>query len=145
MTRRTPPLVPAVAAVMTDAHGAILFIRRRDNRRWALPAGAVEPLETVYEALCREVLEETGLAIVSAVPFAIYSGMPHVITDSDRGEVQLLIIAFRVDQFQGELIQETNETIDARFFAPNQLDDVAQNHVAILRDLDRFHGSIILG
>ena len=67
-------LVPAVAAFIPDGDGRFLFIRRRDNERWALPAGSMELDETVYDAMKREVLEETGLEVVSATLVAVYSG-----------------------------------------------------------------------
>lgn len=93
--------MPAVTAVIRDAQGKVLPIRRSDNGPWALWAGTVEPLETVQEALEREVLEETGLVVLSAVPFAIDSGRSRRITDSRGDEVQMLTIAFRVDRFDG--------------------------------------------
>lgn len=140
-----PRIVPAVRAVIRDAQGRVLLIRRRDNRRWALPAGAIEPFETVQEALEREVQEETGLVVLSAVPFAVYSGRSHRITDSRGEEVQLLTIAFRVDRFGGELMTETDETVNARFVGPDELAGLADHHAMSLRDLDRFDGSLILG
>lgn len=51
--------------------GGIVYRRTQDNgvevalirsrRRWGLPKGHLEPGETVQQAACREVVEETGL------------------------------------------------------------------------------------
>ncbi len=63
-----PParLVPCVGAIITDAAGRLLLIRRGHEPGkglWSLPGGRVEPGETDEQALSREVMEETGLAV----------------------------------------------------------------------------------
>jgi ADP-ribose pyrophosphatase YjhB (NUDIX family) len=57
---RPCPLVAGDAAVIDDT-GRILLIRRRDNKRWAMPGGYLEPGETPAEGAVREAQEETGL------------------------------------------------------------------------------------
>ncbi len=59
-------LVPCVGAVVHDASGRLLLVRRRNEPgrgRWSLPGGRVEPGETDEAALAREVGEETGLTV----------------------------------------------------------------------------------
>jgi 8-oxo-dGTP diphosphatase len=59
-----PPVVPCVGAVVQDAAGRLLLIRRGHAPHagsWSLPGGRVEAGETLEEAVRREVLEETGL------------------------------------------------------------------------------------
>jgi 8-oxo-dGTP diphosphatase len=60
------PVVPCVGAVVHDAAGRLLLIRRgHDPHRgsWSLPGGRVEAGESVEQAVEREVLEETGLVV----------------------------------------------------------------------------------
>jgi 8-oxo-dGTP diphosphatase len=60
------PVIPCVGAVVHDAAGRLLLIRRgHDPGRglWSLPGGRVEPEETLAAAVEREVLEETGLRV----------------------------------------------------------------------------------
>jgi 8-oxo-dGTP diphosphatase len=58
--------VPCVGAVILDPDGRLLLIRRSHppaEGAWSIPGGRVEPGESDTEALAREVLEETGLAV----------------------------------------------------------------------------------
>lgn len=54
----------AVGAVVLDARGRVLLVRRRhppSAGEWSLPGGHVEPGETPEAAVAREVLEETAV------------------------------------------------------------------------------------
>ena len=116
----TPSYIqPAARAVIFDDQGRILLIRRDDNKRWALPAGGMEPGESVTQCMEREVREETGLTVESATAFAIYSE-PRF-TAPTRPEAQLLTVAYRVEDWSGELQTTTNETDDARWFTIDAL------------------------
>ncbi|KAL7647394.1 UNVERIFIED_CONTAM: hypothetical protein RMT77_000990 [Armadillidium vulgare] len=55
-----------VAAVLVDSNGAVLMMqeaKRSCAGQWYLPAGKMEPGESIVDAAIREVLEETGLKI----------------------------------------------------------------------------------
>jgi ADP-ribose pyrophosphatase YjhB (NUDIX family) len=57
--------VPCVGAVVFDAEGRLLLIQRANppaQGQWSLPGGRVEPGEELTDAVCRELLEETGLS-----------------------------------------------------------------------------------
>jgi 8-oxo-dGTP diphosphatase len=65
------PLVACVGAVVHDAAGRLLLVRRgRDPHRgrWSLPGGRVEAGESPEQAIEREVLEETGLVVRAGAP-----------------------------------------------------------------------------
>ena len=53
----------AAYAVVTNEHDEVLLTRRRDGGEWVLPGGSVEEGEAPWEAVAREVREETGLEI----------------------------------------------------------------------------------
>ena len=58
--------IPCVGAVIRDAAGRLLLIRRGHEPEagsWSLPGGRVEPGESDAQALVREMREETGLIV----------------------------------------------------------------------------------
>lgn len=60
------PVVPCVGAIVHDARGRLLLVRRRNDPGrglWSVPGGRVEAGESVAAAVEREVLEETGLRV----------------------------------------------------------------------------------
>ena len=61
-----PSPVAAVGAVVWNASGEVLLIRRGKPPRkgdWSIPGGRVEWGESLHDAILREVLEETGVTI----------------------------------------------------------------------------------
>ena len=51
-------------AVITNEMGHILQLKQTyGDKRWGLPGGALEPGETIHEALFRECVEELGLEV----------------------------------------------------------------------------------
>jgi 8-oxo-dGTP diphosphatase len=59
-------VVPCVGAVIADAAGRLLLIKRGHEPGmglWSIPGGRVEPGETDEQAVIREVREETGLVV----------------------------------------------------------------------------------
>jgi 8-oxo-dGTP diphosphatase len=60
------PEVPCVGAVVHDARGRLLLIRRGHAPSaglWSVPGGRMEAGETETEAVVRETAEETGLRV----------------------------------------------------------------------------------
>ena len=59
-------VVLAAGAVVTDADGRVLLVRRGHDPqrgRWSVPGGRVESGESLAAAAAREAFEETGLQI----------------------------------------------------------------------------------
>jgi 8-oxo-dGTP diphosphatase len=82
-------VIPCVGAVIQDAAGRLLLIKRGHapgTGLWSLPGGRIEPGETDAQALVREMQEETGLlveagALIGAVRRAAGNGRVFDIRD----------------------------------------------------------------
>ena len=59
-------IVEVVGAVIRDAAGRLLTVRKRGTQRFMLPGGKREPGEDDLTALARELAEELGVALGSA-------------------------------------------------------------------------------
>lgn len=59
-------IVEVVGAVIRDATGRLLTVRKRGTQRFMLPGGKREPGESDLEALARELMEELGVELLSA-------------------------------------------------------------------------------
>lgn len=91
--------VHVAAAVIVDARGRILLARRSNGRdlegAWEFPGGKLEPGESPEQALCRELHEELGIAVVPdacaafiRVPFAY-------------AHKRIVLDVYRVNRWQG--------------------------------------------
>ncbi|KAJ2121203.1 hypothetical protein GGH19_002944 [Coemansia sp. RSA 1807] len=78
------------AAIAHDS--SVLIVQRAADERsfpnqWELPGGGVDPNETIYEAVCREIREETGLTVTDVA--AQFEGFEYETTkyeeDQDTG------------------------------------------------------------
>ena len=125
----------------TSVRAEVLLVHRPYYDDWSFPKGKLEPGETELECALREVKEETGLDVISATLFAIYSEARFVRKDMWGNYSQPLILAFRVDEWSGTLSTETDETVDARFVPAGQ---APEPYAEVMADLARFDGQVIL-
>lgn len=98
-----------VFALIFDGERILLGLRR-DIDWWNLPGGGMEVGETVDEALCREVREETGLEVDVEQLVGVYS----------KPQKQEIVLAFRCRVIGGTL-QATEELREIRYFEPDAL------------------------
>ncbi|WP_179865459.1 NUDIX domain-containing protein [Bacillus sp. AFS017336] len=136
-------IVPSIRAIIEDHSGNILFIERRGEGKWSMPAGSIELNESIFECLVREVKEETGLVVISAKVIAVYSDPKYGQKNKFGNEYQLFEFLFLVDEWNGLLIKRTEETSDAKFF---NLDEIpantnefwAQFHKEVIKDYKQY-------
>jgi ADP-ribose pyrophosphatase YjhB (NUDIX family) len=139
-----PLIIVATRSVVMDQQGRVLLTRRRDSGEWGFPAGALELGESVLDCCRREVKEETGLHVVSAVPIAIYSEPRFASTDRYGNQRQGVAIVLLVREWTGDITPSTNETTDCRFFAMDDLPQLPPLYEETVEDVRRYRGALIL-
>src|SRR3954467_948760 len=97
-------LLPGVAAIVRDAEERVLFIRRADNGRWGLPAGAIDPGETPAEAVAREVREETGLVVRATRIAGVFGGAGFRVHYENGDEAEYTVVVFDCEVVGGALV-----------------------------------------
>ena len=65
-------LIEVVGAVIRDADGRLLTVRKCGTSHFMLPGGKREPGEDELTALARELSEELGVRLVSAEPLGVF-------------------------------------------------------------------------
>ena len=67
----------SIVVIVTRYQNQWVLVRNKSRTTWELPAGHREPPETLDEAACRELFEETGAVKFAMYPVGIYSVMDH--------------------------------------------------------------------
>ena len=132
---------PGVRAIIRDEAGAVLLQLRGDFKIWGLPAGGMELGESVREAVRREVFEETGLTVLRARPFGIYTHPRFAFAYPNGDECQPFTVAFLVEEWSGTLTADGDESLDLRFFPLDDLPPADQMHLphrSTILDFQRF-------
>ncbi len=106
-------LTVGVRAIIRDEAGAILLQRRGDFGTWGLPAGAMELDESIFEALVREVREETGLLVEPRRLTGIYY-------ESHEDFHHFVFLCRRLDETT-EMTLEPAEITNAGYWDPSAL------------------------
>ncbi|QBI52116.1 NUDIX hydrolase [Streptomonospora litoralis] len=108
-----------VTAVVIAETGEILLHRRAEDGSWSTPGGILEPGEQPAAALVREVAEETGVDVVPERIAGVVTEPPFTYRNGDR--VQFLDVTFRCRPVGGEPRPVDEESLEARWFAPDRL------------------------
>ena len=138
-------ILPGVRAVIVNEKEEILFQKRGDFKIWRLPAGCVELNESALDALKREIRKETGLEILKATPFALYSHPRYSFAYPNGDEVQIFTLAFVVRNFRGEFKIDKDEPSDLQFFAVDDIpDDAPPVYRETIQDYKTYDGRFIL-
>jgi 8-oxo-dGTP diphosphatase len=100
----------AAYAVVENDGGEVLLTRRRESDDWVLPGGSVEHEEAPWEAVVREVAEETGLEVEVVRLVGLYA----------KRQERDLVLVFEASATGGEP-RASDERDRVAFFDPGRL------------------------
>jgi 8-oxo-dGTP diphosphatase len=102
-------------ALVRDALGRVLLVRRADDGRWAMPGGWVDPGETPEQAVVREVAEETGLRVSA----------PRLLHTKQRPASVHYTFGCELD---GGELRTSDESLEVAFVSPDEIDRWHTDH-----------------
>jgi 8-oxo-dGTP diphosphatase len=122
MTRHYPdrPIVGVLGVVRRD--GRVLLVERArapSVGKWGFPGGVLELGETIFEAVARELREETGLVVE---PIEMLTTLDVLDRDADgRVRTHYALIAVLADWLSGEVIID-DEAHDFGWFTVDEVE-----------------------
>lgn len=130
----TPLVVAGVSTIIVNENKEILLIHRKDNNLWGLPAGSIELNESPKNAAVREVFEETGLVIETSdlQLLNVFGGEEFFYTYPNGDQCSNVTISYGTTKVCGNLLLETDETKDAKFFEAKCLPNNIAKHEWIM-------------
>jgi len=114
-------LIVVGAGVFVYKDGQVLLQRRKDNQCWGMHGGSVEIGEAVEDTAKRELWEETGLIANNLEFLGVFSDKDMLYTYPSGDEVYIIGINFVCRDFSGELLLETDETMELKWFEISNL------------------------
>lgn len=142
MRREYPdaPIAGVGAVIVRAASGGdpqVLLIRRGQEPlkgQWSLPGGAVELGETLEEAICREVLEETGLSVQA---LDVVQAFDRISRDAEgRVRYHYVLIDFLCRIVEEAEVPATvvcaTDALEARWAGPDALDGLTPLTVEVI-------------
>jgi 8-oxo-dGTP pyrophosphatase MutT (NUDIX family) len=145
MIGNTKIIVPGVRGFLFNAQGELLFERQAHFGSWALPHGCIDVGESAFDALKREIQEETGLTVLEAHAFGLYTDPKYCVTYPNGDQVQTFSVAFQVTRWSGELRADGDEVAELGFFPIDRLPQpIYPIHLDSIRDWQTRDGGFIL-
>lgn len=117
-------------AVITNDKGQVLQLKQTySDKRWGLPGGALEPNETIHEAVLRECQEELGTRINVIHLSGVYY---HAFYESH-------VFIFKAELEPNAQLKLSSEHSDYHYFDLGELSDIQQIRV---KDCLEFDGKV---
>ena len=144
MEKFTVPCVAAIIEKIVNNEKYILIQTRQKedgaetNGMLELPAGKIREYENIFEALRREVKEETGLSITKILGEdnqisnfikgnEVISYTPYCITQNLSGAYSIILNTFLCEA-EGELLTETNESQNIHWIKIEEFKKILKNN-----------------
>ena len=115
-------MMPAVSAIIVNERGEVLLHRSKDDGKWYVIGGALDPGEEPAQAAAREAFEETGLIVRPERLLGMYVDPPIRYPNGDV--VLYTATAFLCRPIGGQLKIGDDESLEVRYFSPDALPEL---------------------
>jgi len=105
--------------------GKLLMVRESDDGLWSLPGGWVDVGDAPSAAVCREVVEETGLQVKATKLLGIWDRNQH---NHPPYPWHVYKVIFLCEEYGGE-IRTSYESLDVKFFDINNLPELSLTRI----------------
>lgn len=126
--------VPTAMVFAYDDRGRLLLVQDKSSGHWGAPSGIIDPHELPADAAVRETWEEAGVFVELTHILGVFAGehFSGVYPNGDQLAVVSTVFAARV--LRGTPRPDHEETSDARFFLPNEIDNLlCAQHFQVVR------------
>lgn len=137
-----PLILVGAIVIVVDKEGRLLLQQRKHPLGfWGIPGGLMELGESVEDTAKRELFEETNLRAENLNLINVYSGSNNYIKAPNGDEFYTVTTAFFSSDITGELIVDESESMDFKYFKPEQMPtNIVKSHVLILEEfMDKFY------
>ena len=130
------PAVTVDAILISKQHSVLLIQRGGEpfKDKWALPGGFIEMDESLEDACCRELEEETGIRVGEITQFKAYGSV-----DRDPRGRTISVIFFSFQEEESVSVAG-DDAANAQWFPVDQLPELAFDHQQIL---DEFKAEVL--
>ena len=113
-------LMPAAAVITFDDRGRVLLVLQTDTGRWGTPGGGMAPDESPADAAVREAWEETGLLVEPVRIAGVHGGADFYATYSNGDQIAVYSVVFECRVTGGQACPDGVESLDVRYFPPDE-------------------------
>ena len=119
-----PLILPGATVLLFNSQNEVLLEKRKDDGKWGLPGGMMEPGETFEQVALREIHEETGLNIHSLRLYHVFSGHEYYHRYPNGDEVFNCLAAFVCKHYSGQL-ERSEESEDLVYYSLDNLPEMS--------------------
>lgn len=120
----------------------LLLNLRTDTNTWGIPGGSMELYETIEETAIRELKEEAGIEAQDLKLLGVLSGKEYYFEYPNGDKMCTVIVLFKVENYNGEIIINDEESRELKFFSLNNLPKMEKRAINIINKIK--NGEIII-
>lgn len=132
-----PAVTVDIMLITDEPHQRILLIERKNppfQGSWAFPGGFVDPDETLEQAACRELKEETGLEVHDLEQFKTFSDPNR----DPRGRTISTVFFSKIDVSMVDKTVAGDDASNAEWFLLEKLPKLAFDHKIIIQQAQHY-------